>query len=213
MNPLIPWSHLTVFMRQHLHDVGNELNVLALETELLPDLVTDNPEADAAARRINQQAHHLSAQLRALTQHFQAPQPDPDPTSARLLLLLWQEQHAALPHPPTIHWQDELADEKVLVDAQMMARVFQELSRNASAFPASGPLTLTARASAGQIHFELQEPKAEPLDLTHWTTPFYTTRPTHYGLGLYTARRRAEANGATWRQSGNLLTEIILPQL
>jgi signal transduction histidine kinase len=101
---------------------------------------------------------------------------------------------------------------------EMIARVFRELLTNAAAYSKGAPLTITARAADGTVVFELKEPKKEALDTSSWGQPLFTTRRGGYGLGLWTARRMLQANGATLLQrytpeDAALTTQIILPVL
>lgn len=213
--PEIPWKRVAGFVRQHAHDVRNGLNSLDLETTLLHELVKDE-EATASVERVQKQLRALAMQLRSLAALFQDPQPVAAPIPARVLLQIWREKHAALQDVLKVHWMDELGDERVNADVGMMATVFRELLTNATAFSTGAPVTVTARAASGEVFFELREPKNEALDTSTWGQPLSTTRRGGYGLGLWTARRLMQANGASLLQrhvSGEacLLSQIILP--
>jgi signal transduction histidine kinase len=215
--PEIPWKRVTGFVRQHTHDVRNGLNSLDLETTLLNELVTDG-EATASVERIQKQLRALAMQLRSLAALFQDPQPVAAPIPARVLLEIWREKHASLQDVLEVHWVDELGDERVNVDVSMMATVFRELLANATDFSTGDPVTVTARAASGQVLFELREPKKETLDTSTWGQPLSTTRRGGYGLGLWTAHRMMQANGASLLQrhvpeESCLLSQIILPAL
>ncbi|MDZ4403973.1 MAG: hypothetical protein U1A53_14965 [Prosthecobacter sp.] len=215
--PEIPWTRVAEFVRQHTHDVRNGLNSLDLETALLNELVADG-EATASVGRIRKQLRSLALQLRALSALFQDPQPVAAPIPARVLLQIWREKHAALQDVLEVWWVDELGDERVSVDVEMMAAVFRELLTNAAEFSTGDPVAVTARAKGGEVIFELREPKKEALDTSAWGQPFSSTRRGGYGLGLWTARRMMQANGATLVQryvpeDSCLMTQIILAVL
>ncbi len=215
--PDIPWKRVAEFVRQHTHDARNGLNSLDLETVFLKELLTDE-EAVESAGRIQKQLRSLAQQLRTLSALFQDPQPVAAPIAAKVLLQIWREKHAAMPGSLEVHWVDALADEQVSMDVEMMARVFRELLTNAAAFSKGDPLTVTARAADGMVIFELIEPKKEALDTSSWGQPLFTTRRGGYGLGLWTARRMLQANGASLLQrytpeDAALTTQIILPVL
>lgn len=215
--PEIPCKRVAEFVKQHTHDVRNGLNSLDLETAFLKELV-DDEEATASVGRIQKQLRSLALQLRTLSARFQNPQPVPGPIAARVLLQIWREKHLALTAPLEVRWVDELSDEQVNVDVEMMAAVFRELLANAAAFSTGGPVSVTARTTKAGVSFELREPKKEALDTSAWGQPFFTTRRGGYGLGLWTARRMMQANGATMEQrhvpaDECLTTQIILPVL
>lgn len=211
----IPLARVAAFLRQHTHDVRNDLNSLDLETALLQELTTD-PEAQAGVGRLRKQLRVVAERLRSLSSVFQDPQPMPGLLAAKELLLIWREQHDALRSPPQVEWSDELGDEKVKVDAELMAAVFRELLKNAAEFREGGPAQIRALREGGEVVFELREPKSAAANPAEWTKPFFSTRSGGSGLGLWAARRWVEANAATFTQrylptESALLTRIALP--
>lgn len=211
----VPWTRVAAFIRQHTHDVRNGLNSLDLETSLLRELVPEG-EAREGVERLRKQLRVLAEQMRSLSGYFQNLKPFSAVISARDLLEIWREKHADLASPPDVTWADELGDERVNVDPEMMATVFRELLMNAAAFTAPQPLAASARASDGEILYELREPKNEELDPTNWGEPFLTSRRGGYGLGLWNARRLLAVNNARIEQQylakdSVILTRIALP--
>ena len=214
--PEISLSRLSAFMRQHTHDVRNGLNCLDLETALLQEIVNDE-EGRQGAERMRQQVRALAGQLRTLSVIFQEPQPICGPLSAKELLLIWREQLALLAEPPEVEWVEEIADEMVNVDAGMMAMVFSELLMNARAFCDGQPAIASVRRVGAEVVFELCEPKSSPVDTEGWGLRlFETSKRGGHGLGLWSARRLVEANGAAISQryeagDGDLHTRIAIP--
>lgn len=211
----IPLARVAEFVRQHTHNVRNSLNSLELEAGLLQEFVLD-AEGQAGMERVRKQVRALAEEMRSLSAVFQDPVPTAGPVSARDLLLIWREKHAELPSAPEVRWVDELGDQTVNVDVEMMAFVFRELLHNATTFSPGRPLTVTAREKAGEVIFELREPKKAAVNPSAWGQPFATVRRTGYGLGLWAARRLAAANGAAFTQEyaaedGTLTTRIVLP--
>ena len=193
--PDLSWSHLAQFIRQHTHDVRNDLTGLDLEAALLADLVPDGEAAEGVAR-IRAQIRRLAADLRALSAKFAEPQPTRELYAARELFLIWQDQPAALDPTPTVQWSEALGAEQVNVDAAALANVFREFFANAQAFGTGAPLLAAARVEDGQIVFELREPKDAPVETASWgRAPFASMRHGHYGLGLWEAQRTIAANG------------------
>jgi len=213
-NP-VPWSRVAAFVRQHTHDVRNDLNSLDLETELLRDLVTDL-EATTSLQSMQKQLRNAAMQLRSLASLFHDVQPMLEPTPVRALLKIWHEKHAALVKPVEVRWVDELGAEDVNVDVDvgMFAKVFQELFVNAAAFSPGAALTASAKRDGKDVIFELQEPKKAPVDPSTWGQPLHTTRHGSYGLGLWTAKRFMTANAASFTQvydeQANCLTSRIV---
>lgn len=212
--PEITWPRLSAFMRQHTHDVRNGLNSLDLEAALLVEIVTDD-ESRESAGRVRAQLRSVADQLRAMSALFHEPQPYAAPLAARELMLIWREQLAALPEAPDIGWIEETGDEKVNVDATMMAAVFRELLVNARVFRDGGPATASVRREGDDVIFELREPKSKLVECEGWgRRVFETTKRGGYGLGLWNVQRSIEASGATIARrndQGALVTRIVLP--
>ena len=189
------WSHLAQFIRQHTHDVRNQLNGLDLEAALLGDLVPSGEAAESVAR-IRAQIRRAGQELRALAAKFADPLPTPALYAAGELFLICQNQLAALDPAPVVEWRATLGSEQVNVDAALLAEVFRELLANAQAFGTGAPLHAAARVEDGDIVFELREPQPASIETASWgRAPFASTRPGHHGLGLWWAQRVVAANG------------------
>ena len=198
--PDLSFSQLAQFLRQHTHDMCNDLNGLELEAVLLSELVPDK-EAGEAVTRIRAQIRRLAANLRGLSAKFIAPKPLRALYAARELFLIWQDQLTALEPAPDVQWSDSLGTEQVNVDAGALAEVFRELLANAQSFGTRAPLLAHARIEDGRVAFELREPKDAALDPASWgSAPFAAMRHGHYGLGLWSAQRTITANGGGVRR-------------
>jgi hypothetical protein len=210
--PDVSWSRIAAFVRQHAHDLRNDLNALDLDAALLAELVTD-AEAREGVKRMRAGIKKIATDLRALSNLLAAPHPAPRDVAARELFALWQEAGGAA----EVEWTDALGDEHVNVDPNGIGWAFHELFSNASAFRSGGTLRATARAADGGVTFELREPKSAPTDTSRWgRAPFESTRPGHYGLGLCALVRTISANGGTvaWRfaeAERELVTTICFP--
>ena len=214
--PDLSWSHLAQFIRQHTHDVRNDLTSLDLEAALLADLSPDGEAAEGVAR-IRAQIRRLAMDLRTLAAKFADPQPTRELFAARDLYHIWQDQVTALDPAPTVQWSEALGAERGKVDAVALAQVFRELLENARAFGTGAPLLAAARADDGQIVFELREPKDAPVETASWgRAPFASMRHGHYGLGLWAAQRVIAANGGEVQrrfavETGELVTALAFP--
>lgn len=211
----IPSQRVAAFVRQHTHDVRNTINCMDLEMELMSDVGMDAEIADGL-KRVREQLRSLELQMKALSSAFHEPRPMAAPIGARVLLQIWREKHAELNGALEVQWLGEIGPEEVNVDVEMMSSVFKELLANAAAFSPNGPLTATASAKGGKVLFELREPKKEAVDPSGWGQPFGTHTRGRYGLGLWGAKRMAEANGATLSQrydapTSSLVSEISVP--
>jgi hypothetical protein len=214
--PDLSWSHLATFIRQHTHDVRNDLNGLDLEAALLADLVPSG-EATETVARMRTQVRGLAANLRGLAAKFTDPHPTLALYSARELFLIWQDQIAALAPAPAVRWSHALGAQQVNVDAAELANVFRELLANAQSFGTGAPVLASARMEGRQIAFELREPKDAPVETASWgRAPFAAMRHGHYGLGLWEAQRTIAANGGEVRRrfapgAMELITTLLFP--
>jgi light-regulated signal transduction histidine kinase (bacteriophytochrome) len=212
----IPCERVAAFIRQHTHDVRNDLNSIDLESSLLQEIVPSGDARDGVDR-IRRQVRSLAQKLRSLSAHFHIGPPIAGPMPASSLLSIWRERHGSLAKAPEVQWQDKLKAEQVSVDVQMMAEVFQELLTNALTHGVAGPIIVSARSDEHGVTFEMREPKAKAVEPTNWGQPFHSNRRGNYGLGLWTARRLVEANKGTFVQrylpeESVLLTQIVLPK-
>jgi hypothetical protein len=214
--PDLNLSHLAKFLRQHTHDVCNDLNGLDLEAVLLAELVPGG-EAGQSVARIREQIRRLAADLRGLSAKFIDPKPTRALYAARELFLIWQEQLPALDPAPTAQWSDALGTEQVNVDASALADVFLELLANAQTFGTGAPVLAAARVENARVVFELREPKDAPVEPANWgIAPFASMRHGHYGLGLWAAQCTITANGGEVRRhfaqdAMELITTLLFP--
>ena len=214
--PDLSWSHLAQFIRQHTHDVRNNLTSLDLEAALLADLAPQGEPAEGVAR-IRAQIRALAEDMRALAAKFAEPRPSLALYAARELFLIWQDQLAALEPAPTVQWSDALGMEQMNVDAAALANVFRELFANAQAFGTGAPLLGAARMEDRRIVFELREPKDASIETASWgRAPFASMRHGHYGLGLWEAQRTIAANGGEVQRrfapdAMELITTLLFP--
>ena len=207
---------LAKFIRQHTHDVCNDLNGLDLEASLLAELAPGG-EAGESVARIHGQIRRLAADLPGLSSKFVEPKPVRALYAARELFLIWQDQPAALDPAPVVQWSDALGAEQVDVDAAALADVLRELLANAQAFGTGAPLLAASRVEDGKVAFELREPKDSPVETAGWgNAPFAAMRHGHYGLGLWEAQRTITASGGEVRRhfakdTMELITTLLFP--
>ena len=195
--PDVSWSRIAAFVRQHTHDLRNELNGLDLEAALLADIVTD-PEALESVGRMRTEIRKVAGDLRALSGKFADPRPSPIALPARELFLIWQDQLSGLEPGPESEWTSEFGDEQVHVDPGGIAQALREMLVNARAFGGGAKMAARGRTENGHVIFELHEPKETPVDCSRWgRTPFEATRRGGYGLGLCALLKAVEANGGT----------------
>ena len=214
--PDLSWPQLAQFIRQHTHDLRNDLNGLDLEASLFAGLVPGGEAAESVAR-IRAQIRRVAADLRTLAGKFADPQPSRAPYAARELFLIWKDQLAALDPAPAVKWSGDPGPEQVNVDAAALAGVFLELLANARAFGTGAPLLAAVRVEDRRIAFELREPKDAPVETAGWgNAPFASMRHGHYGLGLWAAQRMIAASGGEARRRFapdvmELITTLLFP--
>lgn len=216
--PDVPWSRIAAFVRQHTHDLRNELNGLDLEAALLADIVTD-PEAQESVTRLRGEVRKVAAGLRALSAKFAEARVSPVRLAAREVLLIWKDQAAEVIGESTLQlaWDDRLDAEEVNVDPSSLTAILEEILSNAIAFPATGPVRITAAPENGSVVFAFLEPKSTEIDTTAWgELPLVSSRRGGYGLGLCALKQIVTANGGkvTWSFSpaeSALITQVSFP--
>jgi hypothetical protein len=214
--PELSLPQIAQFIRQHTHDVCNDLNGLELEAVLLSELAPNGEAAESVAR-IRGQIRKLAGDLRSLSARFNEPNPTRALYAASELFLIWQDQNASLNPAPEVKWSDTLGTEQLNVDAAALADVFRELLANALAFGTGAPMLAAARVEDGRAVFELREPKDAAVAPATWgDEPFVAMRHGHYGLGLWAARRTISASGGEVRRrfvqdTMELATTLIFP--
>jgi signal transduction histidine kinase len=196
----LPWARIAAFVRQHTHDVRNDLNSLDLEGSLLADLVSDE-EAKESITRMRRQIRQAAGKLKALSAKFGDPRPIPGAMLASDLFEIWQEQARGLVEPLDVAWQSKLRAESVSVDAALISLALRELLDNAAAFSAGSRVRASAYGHPERVTYELEEPKSEPVDPQGWCiNPLQSSRRGAYGLGLWQAGRIVKAHGGELSQ-------------
>src|SRR5262245_34928284 len=116
----LPWSRVATFVRQHTHDVRNDLNSLDLEGALLAEMVTDE-EAKESITRMRKQIRQAATKLKALSAKFGDPRPMTSSILAQDLFEIWQEQSRSLERPLQLDWASKLSGQSLSVDAALIA--------------------------------------------------------------------------------------------
>ena len=211
----IELSAIAAFVRQHTHDIRNHLNGLDLEAALLAEIITDSEGAESVVR-LRSQIRVVAEELKALSGKFSPPEANRAPIVAGELLLIWQDQAAAL-GLDSIVWGTALHDEKINVDVAAIGEVLKELFVNARQFTGTAGLAATADMRGGRVEFELRETTRESLDPSSWgVQPFVSTKRGGYGLGLWQAAQTIAANGGeitrAFLPKGTLVTKLTFPR-
>ncbi len=95
----------------------------------------------------------------------------------------------------------------VLLDVAKFQRVLDNLIRNAvEAMPRGGTLTINSRRVNDSIHIEVEDTGIgiEPGEMGKLFQPFYTTKPTGTGLGLFSSKEIIQALGGRIRVDSTL---------
>jgi len=212
----LPWPRVAAFVRQHTHDVRNDLNSLDLEGALLAEMITDE-EAKESVARIRRQIRQAAGKLKILSAKFSEPLPVRTPMLASDLFEIWQEQSRSLSEPLEMAWNSKLGGESLEVDAALMAVTLRELLENAARFSPGSKITAWANVQPERVIFELHETKTEPVNPEGWcTNPLQSSRRGGYGLGLWQAERIVRAHGGELSQryvpeGESLVTTVWLP--
>jgi signal transduction histidine kinase len=214
--PDVSWSRVATFVRQHTHDLRNDLNGLDLEAALLADIVAD-PEGTESIARMRAEIRKVAANLRTLSAKFAEMRPTLMRLPAEELFLIWQDQAAEISPHAEVDWGKSLPTGEINIDPTGVASALREILANAHAFGTGAKLRVTADSVDGHLVLQLHEPKVESIEPANWgSTPFVSTRRGGYGLGLCDVVRTIEASGGaiTWTfnpKVSELVTSIRFP--
>jgi signal transduction histidine kinase len=198
--PELPWSRVASFVRQHTHDIRNDLNSLDLEVALLGDIV-DDPEARESLARMRSLIRESANRLKELSARFTEPRPMLGPLAASELFEIWKEQLAQLPQPLAVNWESRFTDRTLSVDANLLALALRELLKNASVFSPDAEVNALGYEDKQEALYELKEGKNAPVTPETWSgLPLQSTQRGGYGLGLWHVRQIVEAHGGQFRQ-------------
>jgi signal transduction histidine kinase len=210
MNPSL--DQVAAFVRQHTHDLRNDLTGIELDAVLLTSVFPDG-EGPEIVNRMRTQIRKMASGLQCLAANFTDSKLVRVPVAACELFRLL-EIHT-LPNGPEISWTNSLDNSRVNVDVNSVARVFKELLANAVKFGDGSPLAVNAAVGAGNVVFSLLESKAQAVVPEGWgRTPFASIKRGSYGLGLWKADRIVQANGGSASRTcrdGKLITTLSFP--
>jgi len=200
--PTIPLDRVAKFIRQLTHDVRNGLSAIDLEAAFIAEIATEK-DVLAETRKLRDMIAETAQLLRGISQYFQPVNAHCIPWSATAVM---EEIRKHLGIEP----ENRFTNETLHIDLLQTLTALTALVKNAQE-----PPRLTGFVENNHAVLELREPKTiPPISLEEWGIPLYTTRTGSYGLGLYQAKKIADAqNGVLeiqWRD-GMLITRLTLP--
>jgi signal transduction histidine kinase len=123
-----------------------------------------------------------------------------------ILELLIQEKQEATRHGPPIAWRVDLAPvPPILADERQLYHCLENIVNNAlDAMSDGGDLIIESRPSDGTILIIIRDtgPGLTEDAMRNLFKPFFTTKPTGSGLGLYTSKQIVESLGGELRVLG-----------
>ena len=217
---LVPLERVSKFVRQLTHDVRNGLSAIDLETAFIAEIATE-PEVLAEVRKLREMVTETAQMLRRVSQNFQPAVAHPIPWAATTVMeeLRKQLQTEFPEEAPTVAVENHFGEETLQIDLQQTLAAALAVLRNALQFRHDGALVrVIGSAQEGRATLEVREPKdslQSELPPEQWgADPLRSTRSGGYGLGLYRARKLAEAQGGsleTHFTGTELVTRITLP--
>lgn len=216
----VPVERVAKFVRQLTHDVRNGLSAADLEAAFIEEISTD-AEVLSEVRKLREMIADTAKMLRGVSQYFQPASVHPIPWEAKTVMEeLAKRVKAEFPEQlQAIRITDDFGSATVEIDLEQTLSVVMAVLRNALQWIKEGSIiTVCGTGKEGQSVLEIREPKvnftSDTPPETWGTEPLYSTRPGGYGLGLFLARKIAQAQGSrleTHLAGDELLTRITLP--
>jgi len=190
------------------HDLRTPLTVLKGYNEMLQAGAPDSAQVAETARTMDRHIARLEAYVRSMSslQRLEQLQPERQPVplgqlwnalgeGARIICQRQGRDFEAAELPP------ELADSEVLVDAEFVNRVSNNLVDNAARY-AQSRVSLALAAQPGGLLLTVADdgPGFAPGSLTQADKPYFTDdRREHFGLGLYICQLLCQRHGGCLR--------------
>jgi signal transduction histidine kinase len=217
----VPLERVAKFVRQLTHDVRNGLSATDLEAAFIEEISTD-AEVLGEVRKLREMISDTAKMLRGVSLYFQPASVHPIPWEARTVMEeLGKRVSTEFPEQyQAIKIENRFGNETVELDLEQTLVLVLAFLRNAVQWMKEGAeITVQGMVSNGRLLLEIREPKVDftsdaPPE-TWGTEPLYSTRPGGYGLGLFYARKIAQAQGTNLeiRLDGDeLVTRITLPE-
>lgn len=217
----VPLERVAKFVRQLTHDVRNGLSAADLESAFIEEISTD-AEVLAEVRKLREMIADTAKMLREVSLYFQPASVHPIPWEAKTVMdELRKRVSAEFPEQfEAIKIADRFASETVEIDLEQTLVLVLAVLRNALQWmKEDAQLSVVGAVKNGQATLEIREPKknltSDVPPETWGTEPLYSTRPGGYGLGMFYARKIAQAQGSSLENrvvGDELVTAITLPQ-
>jgi len=218
----VPLERVSKFVRQLTHDVRNGLSAADLEAAFIEEISTD-AEVLSEVRKLREMVSDTAKMLRGISQYFQPASVHPIPWEAKTVMEeLDKRVKAEFPEQfQAVHIADDFGSATVEIDLEQTLSIVMAVLRNALHWMKEGAkISVRGTDKEGQAVLEIREPKVNFTSDTppeEWgTEPLYSTRPGGYGLGLFLARKIAQAQGSrleTCLDGNELLTLLTLPRI
>lgn len=208
------------------HDLRTPLTVLKGQLELIQQATHDSRLSEqklaAHLEKMSQQVQRLEYYASSMQelQRLEAIKPQPRPVSLQKLAEQMKDIHLLLQPPQTVQFDSsELPERRVMLDTDLLMRVYENLLNNALVYSKSRVDVKLAYGAYGDQQLELvvaDDGKGfSNEDLKRATEPYYrseqSSRGCHLGLGLSISRLLCEKHGgglqlANQPQGGAIVT-------
>ncbi len=188
-------SRLTSAM---MHDIRNPLNSIGLNAEILEELLGKRlpqmpADIDDILKKIQTQVHQLAQNLNHYLRYTHLTDLNMEPTEikSQLTSLIHDMSYAASMKKITVKFHRPRQEYWIMADWLQLRRVINNLLQNAiDILEDSGciQVRLFRRKTRLLITIRDNGPGIDAMQLKDIFEPFYTTKPTGEGLGLFIAR-------------------------
>jgi signal transduction histidine kinase len=192
------FREISAFTAGVAHEIKNPLNSLALVLELLGRKATPEMKGDVNLGKA--QVQTIARIVDRFSRVVKAVRPDAEPLTLDAVVRQAADNLAAEIPDLRARLRIEVPPGLGLsADRDLLAQAFLNVLKNAAEAAAAALVRVTARRTGGRIEALIRDegPGFSPDVAERIFEPFYSTKGTGMGIGLYLAKKVVEAHGGT----------------
>jgi hypothetical protein len=166
-------AELEALVRQHAHDVRNDLNYIEVELALLAE-APDPEDIRESITRLRRAVAHADAIMRSLSAKLIAQ--EPSLVSAADLVEQWNADALAIVRDAPLRWEMNLQDALHKIEVRVIRNVLSDMLLLVSGVYPHHPIRIAGWIEDGRIRYQITPEQAPPRRITfeeterlHWS--------------------------------------------